>query len=106
RVLLTAAERFPKVFDAANFPRSAGAFKREYGAHLARFEAARVAAPERLEIARSIVQDTQSALEFVDNGHRIPLSEHFAATPTEVAFMSRKLGEAPSLRLDVPFEGK
>jgi hypothetical protein len=106
RVLLTAAERFPQVFDAADFPRNAGAFKREYGAHLARFEAARVAAPERLEIARSIVQDTQSALEFSDDGRRAPLSQHFAGTPAEVALETRKLGQTPGLRLDVPFEGK
>ena len=105
-MLLTAAERFPQVFDTADFPRNAGAFKREYGAHLARFEAARVGAPERLEIARSIVRDAQSALEFADHGRRIPLSEHFAETPAEVALETRKLGEAPGLRLDVPFEGK
>jgi hypothetical protein len=106
RVLLTAAEQFPTVFDAANFPRDASAFKREYGASLARFEAARVAAAERLEIARSIVQRAQAALEFADEGRRIPLSEHFAERPAEVALAARKLGEAPGLRLDVPFEGK
>lgn len=105
-VLLTAAEQFPKVFDAADFPRDARAFKREYGTHLARFEAARVAAPERLEIARSIVQRAQAALEFADQGRRIALSEHFAETPAEVALSARELGAEPGLRLEVPFEGK
>ena len=106
RVLRAAVEQFPKVFDAVDFPRDPSAFKRDYGAILARFEAARVGAPERLEIARSIVQRTEAALEFADQGRRIPLAEHFGQAPAPVALEARKLGEGPRLRLDVPFDGK
>ena len=65
-----------------------------------------MAAPERLEIAQSIVEETQSALEFADHGRRISLSEHFAETPADAALVTRKLGEELGLRLEVPFEGK
>jgi len=106
RVLLGAVEEFPKVFESCDFPRDATTFKRDYGAILARFEAARTVAPERIEIARSIARRSQAALEFSGEGRRQPLAEHFAQKPAPVELEQRKLGEVPRLALDVPLDGK
>jgi hypothetical protein len=106
RVLLGAVERFPEALGAAEFPRDAFSFKSDYGAILARFEAARTLAPERVEIARSIIQDSQSLLEFSSEGRRQPLAAHFEQQPPRVELERRTFGEAPRLTLDVPLDGE
>jgi hypothetical protein len=104
-VLLAAQEKYPHVFGQALLPRSASLFKRDYGAILARFEAARAAAPDRVDIARFILRHSQAALEFVEQGRRMPLSEHLDRTAEPLDLDERKLGEAPGFRPELPLDG-
>ena len=70
-VLSDAVSAFPRALGDVALPPRASAFKRTYGATLARFEAARAASAERAEIARYVVRRTQEALEFASAGRRI-----------------------------------
>lgn len=105
-VLSAARDRFPSVFEGAALPRDPGTFKRDYGTFLARFEAARAASAERVEIARFILQRAQASLRFVDRGAEVPLAEYLAGTARSVAFDETDLGQDPRFRLRVPFEGR
>src|SRR4051812_26625543 len=77
-VLTAAIAQFPEL-KGAELPAQPSAWKRNYGSLLARFEALRVASPQRGEIARFIVERAQSALQFVQGSAALPLAEHFAA---------------------------
>lgn len=90
----------------ADLPSSPGVFKRDYGTLLARFEAARVAAPERVDIARFIVDTTQDALQFAEPGGRVTLAEYLDRPVEAPVLDSRSIGEEPSFRLEVPSGGK
>ena len=104
-VLSEAVAMFPAALRGADFPANAGAWKKNYGATLARFEAHRAKAPERAEIARFILERSQSALLHVQDGVARPLSDHMneALVAPELAPMA--LGDAPSFRVEIPFEG-
>ena len=105
-VLTEAATQYESALGSAKFPSSASVFKRGYGASLARFEAARVRAPERVEIARFIVRRTLDALCYGNRDVALPLtsflSERVATPPLE----RRALGERGGLTLEVPLDGK
>ena len=96
---------FPDALRASELPAHAGAWKRSYGAGLARFEACRVTAPERAEIARFIVERSQAALLHVKDGAARPLSDHLSEAVEAPALERTALGDKPGLRVEIPFEG-
>ncbi|MFI5308881.1 MAG: hypothetical protein ACHQ53_16100 [Polyangiales bacterium] len=106
RVLVEAAESFPDVLAAARLPETPGAFKREYGAALARFEAERAASPRRVEIARFIAQRTQQALMYQGDAGVLPLVEHMARRLPLPELHARPLSGSVGIRAEVPFDGQ
>lgn len=105
-VLAEAVANYPTALGGVDFPSSASLFKREYGSALARFEAARVNAAERVEIARFIARRTQRALAFGTAECAVPLSEYLdrrVGTPAlEVSLLTGLAG----LPIEVPLDGK
>lgn len=94
RLLTEVAGEFPDLA-AAKLPPSAGVFKRTYGDAMARFEAARVASPHRIDIARALTERTARAMA-------VP-----APSTTPDADLEVTRGAAsPGLRIEVPFEGR
>ena len=91
------AREFPGDLDAALFPTDASVFKRSYGDAMARFEAARVASPQRIAIARALTERTARAVA----------SQAPAPSSTPVADLEIMHGSGqPGLRASVPFEGR
>ncbi|HKU42997.1 MAG TPA: hypothetical protein VJR89_32785, partial [Polyangiales bacterium] len=105
-LLTRAIGKFPAALGSANLPPHPGQFKREYGDVLPRFEAARVRAPERLDIARFLVRETEAALRFADDSGQRPLSEYLSQAAPVPVFDPVSLPAEPALRAEVPFEGK
>jgi hypothetical protein len=105
-VLAEAVAEYPQALGGARFPAAAGAFKREYGAALARLEAARTASPERAAIARFIVRRTQEALRFAGESGSVPLIEHLRTAAPKETLTRARLGGTAGLAVEVPFEGK
>lgn len=104
-VLAEAAAHFPDVLAPARLPEQPSAFKRDYGRVLARFEAARAASQQRVEIARFILQRTQAALCYADDDQSIPLSDYLATQANAPELERTVLAREPTLRAEVPFEG-
>lgn len=105
-VLAEAVAEYPEVLGGARFPATAGAFKHEYGAALARLEAARTASPERAAIAGFIARRTQEALRFAGESGSAPLVEHLRTPAPKPALSRARLSGPPGLPVEVPFEGK
>jgi hypothetical protein len=105
-LLTQAAAEFPGALGAVELPRSSGSFKREYGEILARFESARVVAPERVDIARYLVKKSQASLEFAEADRRIPLDEYLTTTVASPTFTSVQLGAADGFRPELTFDGQ
>lgn len=104
-VLADAVDRFPDL-RAIELPTQASVWKRNYGQVLARFEAARAASPQRVEIARFILERTQASLRFIEHGESQPLNDYFKAPVAAPTLTSQPLGAAPHFKVDVPFEGE
>ncbi len=64
-MLQRAAQQFPEALDRARFPESPQAFKHQYATILPAFEAARIAHPARVEIARFVCLEAERGLRFV-----------------------------------------
>lgn len=105
-VLREAAERFPDALGPARLPTDARRFKRTYRDALVRFEARRAASPQRVEIARFIVQRTQAALHHTEDGRTSPLLEHLQGKPAPVELQTRALNGEPGFVAEVPWDGK
>jgi hypothetical protein len=100
-VLSGVAARFPEAFARAELPPDAVEFKREYGAALARFEAARVRSPERVAIAREIVRAAEDAIQY----GKVPLREALQK-PAPAPVLQRSLPAGGVLEIEIPFEGR
>jgi hypothetical protein len=105
-LLTQAAAEYPGALAAVELPPRSGAFKRDYGEILARFEAARVVAPERVDIARYLVRKSQAELEFAQPEGRIPLGEYLADAVDSPALTTVELGAADGFRPELRFEGQ
>lgn len=101
RILQEAVARFPRSLTAAQLPSNNEDFKRSYGASLSRFEAARVEARERVDVARFLFERTQALLQYGD----APLVEYLQARSATPRLEGGALGEFKGLPLEVPFEG-
>lgn len=105
-VLVDACAEFPEQLAGAELPEQASVWKRNYGTCLARFEARRVASPRRVEIARFIQRRAQAALLFAEQGRTQPLAEYLAQAESAPPLQSIACGTAPTLRAEVPLDGK
>jgi hypothetical protein len=105
-VLVAAAAEYPEPLAAAGLPEQPSAWKRNYGTLLARFEAQRVSSPRRVEIARFIQRSAQAALQFAEQGQTQPLADYLAGPESAPELQSIACGAAPSLRAEVPLDGK
>lgn len=105
-VLAEATAAFPGVFEAAQFPERAQLFKQQYGAALARFEAARVASEQRVQIARFVVRRTQDSLLYRSANGSVPLREHLRTRAPSVSLTRTRLLGGAGLPIEVPFEGR
>jgi hypothetical protein len=106
-VLQQAVAAFPQALGSARLPSDARAFKREYREALVRFEAARVASLQRVEIARLIANRSQAELLYAGAGGTIPLSDHMAepTSPVELREVTSGSG-TPGLIPAVQLDGK
>ena len=90
------------MFDVARFPADAKTFKNQYGAALARFEAARAGSAARVQIARFVVGRTLDSLRFQGAKGSLPLREHLKTRSAPVTLTRTRLvgsaGLAPELR--------
>jgi hypothetical protein len=105
-VLSEAVEQFPAALRPAQLPTQASAWKRNYGAVLARFEACRASSPQRVEIARFVLSRSLAALQFVQDGTPRPLAEHLAEQVQAPKFKQQSLGAEPRFHVEIPFEGE
>ncbi len=108
RVVSEAAEKFADALPGLKFPANRKIFKNSYGDLLSRFEAARLASPKRVDIARAICDGAATACELDDGTDRVPLREALKRplTDRETAIETMHGNAAPDLRVEVPFEGK
>lgn len=106
-VLQKAVETFPQALGSARLPSDAKVFKREYRDALVRFEAARVASPDRVRIARLIANQSQAELVFASVRGAVPLSDHMAepTSPIELRTLHADKG-ATGLTPVVTLDGK
>jgi hypothetical protein len=105
-VLVDAAAQFPKELAVVRLPDQPGAWKGNYGALLARFEAQRVCSARRVEIARYIQRRAQAALLYAQDGATQPLAEYLAGPEPTPELQSIQVGAAPALRAQVPLDGR
>ncbi len=80
RILSLGSTRFESVLAGAKLPGSPAVFKRTYGDAVARFEAARLATPQRVDIATALHDATLASLEFAKDGATTPLLESLKST--------------------------
>jgi hypothetical protein len=106
-VLQQAVTAYPAALGSAGLPADAKTFKRDYRHALVRFEAARQASQQRVEIARLIANRTQADLAFATEQGVIPLSERMAdiGDPPELRSVPGN-GQRPGLVPTVIFEGR
>ncbi|MDB4988147.1 MAG: hypothetical protein JWN04_3325 [Myxococcaceae bacterium] len=105
-VLAEAAAEYPSELAAAELPSTASAFKPKYGHALARFEAARVGSPRRVEMARFILRRTQEALCFGHGDESLPLLPYMQERVATPALEHMQLAERGGLTLEVPLDGR
>lgn len=105
-VLTQTASDYSRSFSDFRMSSSAGAFKTGYGETLARFELARLASPDRVDIACSILDRTQDALGFSRGGQRRALGAHLMQPCAVPELKETSYGGSPGLSLSVPFEGR
>ena len=105
-VLAEAVAQFPRALANVRLPPTPAAFKREAGLALARFEAARVVAPERVDIARHLTRSVQHTMRFGTAGSSPSLADALREPAAAPAFESATLVGRPGLRAEVPLDGR
>jgi hypothetical protein len=105
-ILSETVRQFPSLSSAA-LPSSAAQFKKNYGVAIARFESARIASPQRVDIAAFLRRATLASLQFsagqADVSLLDALSRTVAAPPT-VTFEPTL--SQPGLTAEVPCDGR
>lgn len=105
-LLRAAQQQFPRALVPARLPQSADAFRKFYPELLARFEAARAAAPQRAEIASSVAQASRRALCLREHGSERPLVEALAERAEPLALELRAPRGSTRLEPAVWMRGK
>ncbi len=106
RILCEASERWPQALSGAGLPQSQKEFRSGYCEALPRFEAARLAAPERLEIGRFLVERAQEALRLAGIGGERPLREALESAGEPLALAPLQLTGKGRLVPRVPYRGR
>jgi hypothetical protein len=75
-VLSEAREAVPMPFEGLRWPASGRAFRRDYAATLYAFERRRIASPQRLEVARRVVDAAAARMVFGEGETAVPLVTH------------------------------
>jgi hypothetical protein len=105
-VLSGAVAQFPEALAPARLPRDAKAFRADYADALTRFEAARTASAQRVEIAGWLASQRQTTFVYDRDGGAIALSDAVAAPaeplPLEVIETAGSGGWLPA----VPYRGE
>jgi hypothetical protein len=107
RVLASACEAFPSLFDdvAVEIGVAPGRFKQTYPEVLPRFEAARVDAAERAEVAVVLQRAAHSAVVWSTATGEVPLREHVDAPVAPFEVTSVRLPGDGRLHPRVPIDG-
>lgn len=105
-ILTETVTRYSAAFPGVELPTDASAFKRSYGQALARFEACRIASPQRVDIARFIVRRTQEALRFGRGDASVPLGEHLSLTASPPELTRTRFQAEPAPLAEVPLDGR
>jgi hypothetical protein len=106
RILGEAAERFPRALAGALRPEDAKAFRSRYGAAVTRFEAARLAADDRVEVACFLVERARDAVSIVDQGGDRSLTDALAEPGAPLPIESIPLSGKARLIPRVPYRGR
>lgn len=106
RMLGEAVRRFPQALGPAGLPTEAERFKKSYGDALVRFEAARLASPQRVEIARFLREQTLAELRLRHGPDELPLLEALEAKVAPPATLAREPSGPPTFRAEVPCDGR
>jgi hypothetical protein len=98
-VLSEAREAVPMPFEGLRWPASGRAFRRDYAATLYAFERRRIASPQRLEVARRVVDAAAARMVFGEGETAVPLVTHLEdegePLPTERVALSGSPGLVP-----------
>ncbi len=105
KVLDEARARHPGVFSAADFPRTAKIFRKQYVEALPRFEAARIASPVRAQIAQELKRAIADELVFETAGESIPLATYLDDDATPLTLNRQVGGEAERWQFDFTYQG-
>lgn len=105
RLLREAAQAFPELA-GAQVPADASRFKREYGDALVRFEAARIASPNRVAIARHLLAATHGSLALRAGGRDEPLLDALRRTEPAPPTERHPAASFEGLEPAVPLDGK
>lgn len=105
-VLVDAVAAFPADLANARLPERADAFRADYREALPRFEAARLASPERFRIARHLAGATQRRLVWQDADGSRPLDALLAEPGEPLPLEERAARGAPGWRPDLVYRGE
>ncbi|MBL9038201.1 MAG: hypothetical protein JNG84_06805, partial [Archangium sp.] len=99
--------RFASDFSDAAFPARAEVFRTTYGDALARFEAARLASPRRIDIARTMVTAANGAFQFrADDNAVVPLEQAMRGETKAPVLETKRFTGTPGLRVEIPLDGR
>lgn len=103
-VLSTAAGTFSNDFAGAEFPSEERRFRKSYPAALPRFEAARLASPNRPEITRLLAEATARKLVWLEDGKSMPLAEMLQG-PGQALALSSEHSERAGWKASITCDG-
>src|SRR5690349_771460 len=102
RVLMSAVAAFPSELTSARLPADPRAFRERYGDCLVRFEAARIASPKRIAIARHLKDAMLDSMRLAEGSTVAPLREALAKPQAAPALESRSCSGKARMRAEVP----
>jgi len=106
RILQEAVERFPDALAGSFGPEDAEDFRSRFDAVVTRFEAARLHAAERVEVARYVVERARAAVSLVEDGGERPLGDALADPGEPIDVVSTPLSGKGRLVPQVPYRGR
>lgn len=98
-----ATRKHPKVLGTVHLPGDQAAFKRSFGEVLVRFEAHRANAPERVDIARTLVSALEDKLFYQRGDTLEPLREHLVQPMEPVRAEVVGGRGAPRAHIEIPW---
>ncbi len=105
-VLQRAVKRFPEALSQARFPSDPQVFKHQYATVLPAFEAARIAHPSRVEIARFVCLEAEHGLRFASPQGDVPFAEVLARDEAPLALNHVQLAGEGKLVPELRYRGE